>query len=475
MKNETISLDEIFSFVSEKGPIIVAVSGGSDSMAALFLANAWARKSGREIHAVTVDHGLRSEAAAEAAFVAMVCDGLDIVHTTLSWDAIKPSSGLSAAARTARYDLMEEFAADIGVRIIVTGHTSDDQAETVMMRLRRSRANTRSVDRGHSGMCRRTMLGQGTLLLRPFLNLTRQRLRTYLHEVSQSWIEDPSNHDESYERVRVRAELECNAILKRRLLEYSSLMGRMRGAVSNHAAALLGQCCSCGPGHVFELEGGKLLNAPHPIVMSAIKTVIAVAGGGQYLVSDQQMQQVLDAFGMGSVIEHDGDIGAGTLEITARCTQRMTLGNCIVEYDGAKMQIYREARNLNSAVVEVGESYVWDGRIHITNYSQEDIRIEAMSADYIAASNETGNERLSGTRRAVLLSSPVITTSSGLSIPVYFDKSALPDQLDIRTGARAIENFCPQWDFALLEWLKSVDLATDQRNVHYPSRGQNLN
>ncbi len=66
-----ISLDDVFSFVREKGSIIVAVSGGSDSLASLFLANAWAKKTGREIHAVTVDHGLRVEAAAEAAFVSI--------------------------------------------------------------------------------------------------------------------------------------------------------------------------------------------------------------------------------------------------------------------------------------------------------------------------------------------------------------------------------------------------------------------
>ena len=154
----------------------------------------------------------RSEAAAEAAFVAMVCDGLDIIHTTLSWDGVKPPAGISAAARNARYDLMEEFAADIGIRIILTGHTSDDQAETVLMRLRRSEPG--SSGRGHSGMSKRTLLGRGTCYCGPFLDLSRQRLRAYLNEVSQGWVEDPSNFDESYERVRVRGELVQNPQMK---------------------------------------------------------------------------------------------------------------------------------------------------------------------------------------------------------------------------------------------------------------------
>jgi tRNA(Ile)-lysidine synthase len=449
MNNNSIFLDEAFSFVREKGPIIVAVSGGSDSMAALFLANAWARQAGREIHAVTVDHGLRAEAAAEAAFVAMVCDGLDIVHTTLAWDAIKPIAGISAAARNARYDLMEEFATDIGVRIIITGHTSDDQAETVLMRLRRSRGNISSSGRGHSGMCRRTLLGSGTLLLRPFLHLSRQRLRTYLNEVSQSWIEDSSNHDESYERVRVRRELQRDPKTKYRLQAYSSLIGRLREVISIAAANLLMKSCRCNPGHVFELETSQLRQAPDPVAGMAIKTVIATAGGGQYLVSDHQLQQVLGS-------------------ISDQRNARLTLGNCVIEVSAQRLQIYRENRNLNSNIIEDGESLFWDGRLHIANDTREDIRIEPMSLEYLTAyfaNNIRDNEVLSAVRKAVLLSSPLITTGSGLSIPLYFDKSSLPAQLDVRTGARAIENFCPEWDFALLEWLKGIDLDTDQQNI----------
>jgi tRNA(Ile)-lysidine synthase len=449
MNNNSIFLDEIFSFVREKGPVMVAVSGGSDSMAALFLANAWARQSGREIHAVTVDHGLRAEAAAEAAFVAMVCDGLDIIHTTLAWDAIKPVAGISAAARHARYDLMEEFAEDIGVRIIITGHTLDDQAETVLMRLRRSSVSPNSSGRGHSGMCRRTLLGGGTLLLRPFLQLSRQRLRAYLNEVSQSWIEDSSNHDESYERVRVRRELAHRPELKRRLLDYSSLIGRMREVVSIGAAKLLMQCCKCNPGHVFVLDTGQLRQAPGPVTAMALKTVIATAGGGQYLVSDLQLQQVLGTMGQ-------------------QRTNRVTLGNCVIEGNNRQLQIYRENRNLNSSILEDGESALWDGRLHINNDTREDIRIEPMSLEYLAAcANNEGPhyQQLRAARKSVLLSSPLITTGSGLSIPLYFDKSRLPAQLDVRTGARGIENFCPEWDFALLEWLKSIDLDADQHNI----------
>ena len=452
MNDNAISLDEIFSFIGEKGPVIVAVSGGSDSMAALFLANAWAKKTGREIHAVTVDHGLRSEAAAEAAFVAMVCDGLDIIHTTLSWDGIKPPAGISAAARNARYDLMEEFATDIGIRIILTGHTSDDQAETVLMRLRRSEPG--SGGRGHSGMCKRTLLGGGALLLRPFLSLSRQRLRAYLNEVSQGWIEDPSNFDESYERVRVRAELAKTPEIRDNILKYSKVMGRARQVLSQAAANLLGETCVCRPGHIFELDSAKFREAAQPVSAMAIKTVIAAAGGAQYLVSDSQLQQVAAA-------------------MSGEHSARLTLGNCIINADRRRIEIYREARNLKSQLVEVGESVLWDGRVHVTNDSKEDVRIEAMSQETLEetfeAMSEGGKAPIIAGRKAALISSPLLITASGLSIPLYFDKTQLPAQIDVRTGARALENFCPQWDYALLDWLKAIDLATDHGNLSHSS------
>ncbi len=120
-----------------QGIVIVAVSGGGDSLALLLLAHAWAQTREITLHAVTIDHGLRPEAAAEAAFVAALCDGLGIDHTTLAWEGIKPPSGLAEAARRARYALIEDFALDIGADLVLTGHTQDDQAETVWMRVGR--------------------------------------------------------------------------------------------------------------------------------------------------------------------------------------------------------------------------------------------------------------------------------------------------------------------------------------------------
>ena len=436
-----ISLENCFSFINEKGPVLVAVSGGSDSMALLYLANAWAKNSGREIHAVTVDHGLRIEAAAEASFVAMVCDGLEIVHTTLAWDGIKPIAGISAAARNARYHLIEEFARDIGVRIILAGHNRDDQAETVLMRLRRNGEHTSS--RGHSGMSNRTLLSGGGLLMRPLLDMSRKELRQYLNEISQSWIEDPSNHDHSYERVRVREELNANPSLKNQLIDYSQIMGRLREVVSRDAVSLLRQSCVVNSGHVYALGLEALENFPINVIQMALKIVIAVAGGAEYLVANGKLKKVVDY-------------------LTTKEDSRLTLGNCIVECGGGIIQIYREARNLKSAMIESGENLFWDGRVHISNDSDETIHIGVMSAQYIDAWNKDESNRgsdLSSVRKPVLLSTPLLTTGQGSSLPLFIGTTFPDAQIEVRTGARAIENFCPEWDFHVLDWLKGIDLA----------------
>ena len=216
----------LFDGIAKDDPVLVAVSGGSDSLALLFLAHAWARQEGVVLQAVTIDHGLRPEAAAEAAFVASVCAGLDIDHVTLAWDGVKPSFGIQEAARYSRYSLMENFAHEIGAQIILTGHTRDDQAETVFMRsFRKSSAGD---GRGLAGMSRKTMLYGGKRIVRPLLNCSRDQLRIYLFSLAQSWIEDPSNLDVSYERVRLRKMLEENPDEPDKALAFAKVCGRFR-------------------------------------------------------------------------------------------------------------------------------------------------------------------------------------------------------------------------------------------------------
>ena len=176
----------------------VAVSGGSDSLALLHVLAMLARGTQTTLHAATVDHGLRPEAAAEAAHVARVAADLGVAHDTLHWRGWTGQGNLQDAARRARQDLLTRWAAATGISVLAFGHTADDQAETVLMRLGRAAGAN-----GLAGIPRRR-LHDGIVFLRPCLGLRRADLRAYLDRQGIAWVDDPSNEDPRFDRVRVR-------------------------------------------------------------------------------------------------------------------------------------------------------------------------------------------------------------------------------------------------------------------------------
>jgi tRNA(Ile)-lysidine synthase len=177
----------------EPGMLGVAVSGGPDSLALLLLAQA---AFPGQVRAATVDHRLRAESAAEAAFVAGICAGLGVPHATLVAD--RPVSGnVQAGARALRYRLLGDWATAEGVRWLLTAHHADDQAETLLMRLGRGAGVA-----GLSGV--RAVNGA---VLRPLLGWRRAELAGIVAGAGLDPVADPSNADESYDRVRLRRRL----------------------------------------------------------------------------------------------------------------------------------------------------------------------------------------------------------------------------------------------------------------------------
>jgi len=178
----------------------VAVSGGSDSLSLLYLINSWSNKKNLKIVILTVDHNLRNGSADEALYVGELCNKLGLIHKTLFWDHEDIEGNLSASAREARYRLMQNSIPSDA--ILITGHTLDDQAETFLMRLRRGSG----VD-GLASMAEQSYLSfgnDGITIFRPLLDFERQTLRKVLKFYKVDWIEDPTNNDQSFERVRVR-------------------------------------------------------------------------------------------------------------------------------------------------------------------------------------------------------------------------------------------------------------------------------
>lgn len=184
--------------------LVLAVSGGPDSIALMWLAVRWraALSRGPDLLAVTVDHGLRPESGREAREVKRLAHALGVPHRTMRWTGEKPTSGVPAAARAARYRLLAAAGRQSGASHILTAHTRDDQAETLLMRLLRG-----SGIGGLAAMARQSER-DGVFIARPFLNVSKSRLIATLEKAKIGYADDPTNRDIRFTRPRIRAVIE---------------------------------------------------------------------------------------------------------------------------------------------------------------------------------------------------------------------------------------------------------------------------
>jgi tRNA(Ile)-lysidine synthase len=239
----------LFAGLDRLSVMLLAVSGGPDSTALMVLAARWRGRlqRGPKLIAVTVDHGLRKEAKHEAADVARLARKLGLTHRTLRWLGPKPKTGLQEAARMARYRLLAAAARAAGAAHVLTAHTLDDQAETLLIRMSRG-----SGLRGLSAMQRETLLptaqrtpsrasGGGEeenvaraahqiLLVRPLLDVAKARLIATLRAAKIPFAEDPSNSDPRFTRARYRGLMPALAREGLDARRLALLAGRMRRA-----------------------------------------------------------------------------------------------------------------------------------------------------------------------------------------------------------------------------------------------------
>jgi tRNA(Ile)-lysidine synthase len=210
--------------------LVLAVSGGPDSIALMWLVARWRRSLARgpRLVAITIDHGLRKEAAREARDVKQLARRLELEHRTMRWTGAKPKTGLPAAARSARYQLLARAARACGATHVLTAHTRDDQAETLLMRLLRG-----SGIAGLAAMARQSER-DGFLLARPLLNVPKSRLIATLGKAKIDFADDPTNRDPVFTRPRLRALLPALAAEggdARALARLSSRLARANAAV----------------------------------------------------------------------------------------------------------------------------------------------------------------------------------------------------------------------------------------------------
>ena len=271
-----------FEGLSHETALLAAVSGGPDSVALLALLAAWAQAPGRPpLHAATVDHGLRPESAGEAAAVASLCAGLGVGHATLRWEGVKPASGMQEQARRARYALLANEARRVGGATLVTAHTLDDQAETMLMRISHG-----SGPSGLAGMRGRSEVN-GVPLVRPLLGIPKARLVATAEARGLPFVRDPSNGDPRFERVRWREAMPALAehgLTAERLGRLAERLARLDEAVAQRARHVLADMIL--PSEAEEvgirLRFSVLALEPEEIVLRVLALALdAVAPGGE--------------------------------------------------------------------------------------------------------------------------------------------------------------------------------------------------
>lgn len=367
-----------FLRVNRGAPLVVAVSGGGDSMALLHLL------AGRvDLSAVTVDHGLRSESGAEAAGVAAVCAGLGVAHEVLDW-RWDGTGNLSDQARRGRLGLIGGWARARGLGAVAMAHTADDQAETFLMRLARGSG----VD-GLAAMASERR-AEGVRWVRPLLGVRRAALRDYLTGRGVAWFDDPTNEDRAYQRVKARAAL---AVLEPLGIDVGGLgdtafrLGLARKALAQVAHDLARE--------IARVQGGDVVIDRDALPQAALETQLRLLAHAIGWVASADYRPRLTAL-----------IGVHAALLTGK---RRTLGGCLLTATTRHIRIAREAQAVVGMCCDA--TGLWDQRWRVFGPDAAGLQVAALGETGLA---HCPGWRATGMPRESLAASPAIWRGAGL-------------------------------------------------------------
>jgi tRNA(Ile)-lysidine synthase len=356
----------------------IAVSGGGDSMALLVLAQRAAAQLGCDLAAATVDHGLRAGSADEAAAVARYCAAHGISHDILLWNHGTICGNLQAAARDARYGLLAEWAQGRGIAAVLLGHTLDDQAETFLMRLGREAG----LD-GLSGMAR-SFTRDSVQWHRPLLQTGRSDLRDILREAGIGWVDDPSNEDLRFDRIKARHALQALGPLGIDATGLGRIMSQLQDARdalrhAAHQAAL--QTIRQEQGSLV-IDWPALVAQPAEIVRRCMVSALVWMSGAIYPPRREDVAQMIAAMAD---------------------DRQKTLSGCIVKRQKHIVRVLREHRAVRDLVAPTDA--IWDRRWQLEGPHAPNLHIAALGE---AGLRDCPDWRATGLPRAMLLAAPAI-------------------------------------------------------------------
>lgn len=424
------SIDRFLSRLNPVETLVVALSGGSDSMALLYLLHQrLAAAEHPRLIAVTIDHGLRPGVKDEIARVADACAAMGVAHRTARWRGRKPVSGLQEAARLARYDLLRRAALDVDAAIVVTGHTRDDQIETALMR------NARGAGRGLAGMAEAMLYRRDCWIMRPLLPVRRDALKALLSDAGQMWIDDPSNRDTRFERVRLRRSGASGAADDEVLaMIHQAALARRADAVS--LSRFLEQHAAIHAGIIAELP-----QVPAEIsenLQQGIGLVCALMGGRAHRPGARAQAQIA---------RFTADVGP----------PRTNLGRSVLDRRANRIFIYRERRGQRRMVLKPGQSAVWDERYLISNRDPRHSFILAPTRGQSCPTDLSGHpdpERPdsipAGVWSRARLAEPTLFAATADGRPGE-KQAVLPHTVTVERHLAMFDLFLPEFDYILAD------------------------
>ncbi len=452
------NLDLLFEALSSETHLLVAVSGGSDSLAMMYLLNDWSTTCpGPKLTVATIDHGLRRESADEARYVGSLARNLGLRHIVRKWQGAKPRSALSEKSRETRYAMLAEIAASIGATAIVLGHNRDDQRETIMMRAERlgfdgfDEAPDDTINHGLAGI-RPVVFYLGPpgfeqiTLHRPVLSVARAKLQLFLERMGVNWIDDPSNEDDRYERIRWRKKLAAHPTkypTAYQIEKFADNVAIHRQRLAERCAEAITENVRCDQSGVLLMRRQAVEKISEQTLILLIRVLVAVAGGRKYFVSKDKAKNLVTA-------------------LTSTGRDRHTLGSAVIERDHETVRIWRENRNLPEVGVtnETALSCPWDGRIvyHFSRHHLlQPLVMGALGLAGVQHVEKSMGRHLTGASRRALRSQPALFLNgrpvhapmAGWSTPGF-------DRPEVVLWSPALEMFLPHCDFTLFEAISAI-------------------
>ena len=275
-----------------KSKLAIGVSGGSDSMTLLCCFAKWAKQNDVDLIALTVNHNLRNEAKEETKKVAIWAKNLGIKHHILTWDGIKPTSNIQEQARKARFDLMLSFCQNNNIKYLALAHHLEDQAETFLIRLQRGS--------GVDGLGAITPLKTITNIniIRPLLNISCCDFKSFLESHNLSWIDDPSNNNDDYQRVKFRKImplLTAQGLTADVLAKTAKQMQRARVFLDNYTNQTLAENTISYQAGYIEAKPDVFIKNDDEIALRALKKIIMQVAGLEYPLRLEKLSRLAAA------------------------------------------------------------------------------------------------------------------------------------------------------------------------------------